>query len=562
MSKFKKTLSFIMAVALTVATFSLTGCGGHRGEGDVEVNTSQTQLYIGNYGGGFGTRWLDEYIKLFEEKYKDVEYEPGSGKKGVQVIPVTDQDTYSGKQIKNTMKNSTINVYFSEIVDYYDLVSEGLLYDISDVADSVCEGETRKISDKLTEEQKLHLTRAKKDANGNYDGKYYALPSYQAFRGITYDVDLFDQKKLYFSDEGMIECSLSSTNRSAGPDGVKGTYDDGLPATYNQFFELCDYIKDDLSYIPICWTGAYKESYTEHLLDALYADAQGKDEYNIRYDLGTNGTKETDMITGFDGSGNPVIEKKAINVDPSSLEKENNYTEISKQKGLYYSLDFLAKLVNNGYADPTSYAGAYTQTLTHYKYLHSRFGTDKPIAMMLEGTWWEEEANDTFEGMENVGAGRYQRRLGFLPLPKAPGVEAGPQTLFNGNNSYVMVNGNCNENIARAAKDFIRFISSDEMLNLFTKYTGICKDYNYEVKPEILDNLSYYAKSVYEVRKNADIVYANDMSIDTYKWRKFNEIDVFDTNIDGVRYSFPVDAFKDYNVDAKDYFNGLYAKNR
>ena len=69
-----------------------------------------------------------------------------------------------------------------------------------------------------------------------------------------HDVDLFEEEGYYFDDFGdtiRLKDGKNATaakraefeaQKSKGPDNVKGTYDDGLPATYDQFIELCDII--------------------------------------------------------------------------------------------------------------------------------------------------------------------------------------------------------------------------------------------------------------------------------------------------------------------------------
>lgn len=100
------------------------------------------------------------------------------------------------------------------------------------------------------------------------DGKthYYAIPHYSAYTGIIYDIDLFDENLYYFAKtptgSALEELFVADNTvaRSAGPDGVEGTDDDGLPATYDEFFKLCEYIKQGAA-TPLVWTGANYKDY-------------------------------------------------------------------------------------------------------------------------------------------------------------------------------------------------------------------------------------------------------------------------------------------------------------
>ena len=73
-------------VMFLVFALSITMFGCHRENDTPKVNKDQTQLYVFNYDGGVGQEWLESAIEKFEEKYADYEFEPGTGKKGVQVL--------------------------------------------------------------------------------------------------------------------------------------------------------------------------------------------------------------------------------------------------------------------------------------------------------------------------------------------------------------------------------------------------------------------------------------------------------------------------------------------
>ena len=53
-------------------------------------------------------------------------------------------------------------------------------------------GEKRSIFDKFNDVQKKYLS---------VNDRIYAIPHYEGFNGITIDVDLFDDKKLFFFND-------------------------------------------------------------------------------------------------------------------------------------------------------------------------------------------------------------------------------------------------------------------------------------------------------------------------------------------------------------------------
>ena len=116
-----------------------------------------------------------------------------------------------------------------------EYIINGKFLDISSIVTSslsdVSGGkETGTIEGKLSESQQK--------AYKAYDGKYYCLPHYEAFSGLSIDVDLFTEYNLYLSNQAVGEsfdeygCIVDEfCMKSKGPDGVANTMDDGLPAT-------------------------------------------------------------------------------------------------------------------------------------------------------------------------------------------------------------------------------------------------------------------------------------------------------------------------------------------
>jgi len=533
-----------MTCVLACASSTLVGCQGAFRTSQMKIDENKTQLYVGNYDGGMGSRWLDEYKKGFEEMYKDESFE--SGKKGVEVIVLNDKVTYEAGNLRSTMDRSSVNVFFTERMDYYDFVDAGLLMDISDAVTTTIPGENKTIGDKLTDVQKGHY---------EVDGKYYGLPHYRSFRGIIYDRDLFNIKKLYIKKDGSVTGKEGDTDLSHGPDGEYGTYDDGFPATYDEFFSWCNNVKDIVT--PIVWNGANAQSYSGHLLEALFVDASGADGAYAYYNTPVEGV-ETKIVSGFDANGKPVVEAATISRD--------NYKLSEQVVGNYYSLEFWDRLVKGEYYYHLSYNGTFTHTEAQYDFLHSRFDAEgKPIALMVEGTWWEEEANDVFEDMANnfEGAARSERNFGFLPLPKPTADFFGPSTLYDGNSSIVVVNANCDAVKADLAKKFLQYVTMDESLQLFNTITNIGRDYQYVLTDAQQEQLSPFGRDVYDMTQSSTgIVYGYPLTKGDYLWKKTIELDRLKTTVNGQSQTAPVHAFRNEGITARNYFEGIIAKNK
>lgn len=233
MKKLKSAVALFLTLGLTLTSF--IGCHGKdSGDWDVIIDETQTQLYVSNLNFGIGYDWLNKVKRRFETVYAEESFE--TGKKGIQVIIDTENQVNGAWLI---IPNSSWDVYFNENLPFNDYVSQGQLLDISDVVKAPAYGETKTIERKLTDDQKASVTA--------YDGKYYVLPHYEAYRGLSYNVKVFEDNKLFFAenkDNGNGGFVVSAKDkRSLGPngktgviDGVDYSYDDGLPATVDEFF--------------------------------------------------------------------------------------------------------------------------------------------------------------------------------------------------------------------------------------------------------------------------------------------------------------------------------------
>ena len=201
MGRIKKLFACILAIMCCLPVFACNP--GQTGDDEEEIDINRTQLYVANFNGGFGKNWINALKASFEEKYKDVSFE--EGKTGVQIM-ISNSKT-NGQTWLTDMDSSQNEVFFTEWLYLGDHLSQNKLLDITDiVTESLNEstaimsitGKTENlgaenegsIADKLNDQQKSYYSR---------DGKYYALPHYQAYTGLMYDIDLFEENKLYFA---------------------------------------------------------------------------------------------------------------------------------------------------------------------------------------------------------------------------------------------------------------------------------------------------------------------------------------------------------------------------
>lgn len=508
---FKKALSimigFIVAVVCVCCGPSTVKPGG---ENEIRVDPTKTQLYVSNFNGAYGQEWLLAAAKRFEDKWKDESFE--TGKKGVQVVP--DNNKTTGSEIINRLASTSNDVFFTERVYYNDLVASGNALDITDiVTEKLTEyGETRSIFDKLTPQQQEYY---------NVGGRYYAVPHYQGFRGITYDVDMFTEEGFYFEANPDLDADANKINtyyengndgfvtsedavKSNGPDGKPNTYDDGLPATYDEFFMLCAKIAD-AGYTPCIYTGSNQVYFTE-FLSALAADYEGLDDMmlNFTYYGTAHHLVEVDENgkVKFGSDGEPIL-RADTEIKPS-----NGY-ELSAQAGKYYALKFAERLIRGGYLDSRSF-GTLSHTDTQKAYAYSRFNSSTDIAMLIESNYWENEASDmnVFSAMEKQWpgkAGRMDRKFAMMPFPKATEAQVGEDvTIIEYQDAAGFIRKNIPDYKKELALDFLQFVCTDESLVEFTKITGCTRAFKYDVPSEV--ELSNFSKSVLDMMERGSIV--------------------------------------------------------
>lgn len=536
----KKSIIALVLVMVTLMSL-LAGCG----TGNTKVDATKTHLAVLSYDGGIGSQWLKSAAKRFEEKYADVSFE--EGKMGV-VIDITN-DKLDGK---NGVTTTPYAVWFAESVNYNDLIATNQIVDITDIvtgslSDASNGAETGSIEDKMDSVFKESLTAI--------DGKYYCIPHYEIYTGLVYDIDLFDKYGYYFNAAGGF--TGVAEEKTVGPDGVKGTKDDGLPSSYEELYILMDQMVAD-GVIPFTWVGAY-DNYVNDLFAGLQVSYAGKDEFmlNVTFDSSATNTDAT-IIESFDG--NTPIEKKVTITD------ENGYL-MTLQAGKYYAFELLEKIMSSD-----SYHTKLDKSTSHLdaqeKYILSSLKAgEAPIAMMIEGSYWYNEATQALKRSENTYKEQAEnRRFGWMPLPVQ---YEGSVTEGNGKKNTVMENlcsfafinakYKDNEVILDLAKKFLQFCYTDESLVEFSVTTGLPKSMNYDIPEEklaLVDN--YFQRDVLETKLTSDVVYpysANPIFMNDQSQFLFNQGGPpWAATYDGGRATTSFLTALKTGVSAKDYF--------
>ena len=379
----KKILAKAMCLVLAMGSLSgLVACG----QNDDEAG-NRTQLVIGNVDLGLGDEWLKAVKKDFEDKFAN--YQGENGKVGVYVKIENKEEEYTTQQLVSNMPFNKVDLYMLAHADYMTLYSakhkgKSILEDISDVVKGMYYDEQGNMLPEGTqgassiESRMVDAYRTYYNLGTEMDSTYYGLPFYSTPVGITYDADLFNEESLYLRNGkiGANQADVDSGNCDAGADGVKGTYDDGLPATWNEFVYLMNAMKT-MGIAPFIWSDA--DGYQrEHVQRQIYANYEGYNDYML--------------LQTFNGTDSQFGE----------INEQNGYL-LAGQEGRLAVAKAAYDIIHNGYyaeeaAEPS------TNHINAQMYYVWSVEQSTRIAMIFEGSWWENEAREEFDSMAKIDA--------------------------------------------------------------------------------------------------------------------------------------------------------------
>lgn len=515
----KKKRCLALAVGgLLVATGALSGCnlGGNVVQ---SIDKNKTQIYVSVYNGGTGMVWFDRLAEAWNATNSEYEIISQPEKKEMPTIIA---------EVEMAQTATSPSIYFSVgSTELKVLVEKKELEDLSDLLSVKPDGENG-----MTIREKLNTTDDYLDLWGNVasnstSGGLYMLPWNEAITGFVYDHDMFldpdnnadtddmwlikakntpevkaaltAQGIVYKEDNGVLKfvSSESETNYKvddvildAGRDGKYGTYDDGQPKNESEWQDMIDKIllSGTRTFI---WTKKFQSSYLSFLENTFLAQSAGIQAVIDFYDRDSGGV-EYEM---YDGT------KSAFTI-------EDGYKSYG-MKGIADAVNFAQEyLKNENEIHPAATQDSYDHGDIQGLYLMGYRGvnTNPPAAMLVEGSWWENEARVSFatNAEKNPERGYGKRDYRYMLTPMLDGSKGangdGTGTAMGTTEISSFFVPKCKDEKKLAAiKDFIAFTLKDENLRAYTRLTGVVRPYVYNLTGEDRAEMTPFARNNWDV---------------------------------------------------------------
>ena len=534
-------LRFIPLCSLMVfASVSLNSCNNN------DEDPNKFYVKVGAKDGAMGIKWLPEIKEAFEEKYKDYTDPAYPNKKGVVVKGIA-SNSFGGSTLLKT-KNLNCDCYFTEDVRYLEFIANDLLLDITDVItepnkfDSIDEttGKNKTILSKMHSGMPEFLNIGTKE-----NPKYYALPYVDSFQGFIFDYELFDREGYFLKSDGKTFGAKSTDDDLfIGRDGIKGTYDDGLPASYTQFDNLCSYIESNgiQAKKAVGYPNQNARSYCDWALRNVWTTYDGYDNCVLNFNLDGTLSKE-------------YIHNGTADINITSSNGYEMFKTEGKYQAMHFGRDFLRSHVN------TNLCGNQECEVKLIETIHNTQPPENRVAMIIDGAWFEIECKEWID-IDDPEKGKLGRNFAFMPIPVEDSVyekekasnTPRKQALYCGNQMFVIPSKSTK--YPELTKDFLRFTHTDWALSNYSKNISMARSFKYELTDEDKEKSSFYTKYLIKYCNASDIIYPYSQS------QGFSDnAEIFNAGIfpfktsDSQQFMFDYFIATDPNRTAEEHFN-------
>ena len=466
MKKFKKLVTMALSAVMAATVLLTSGCGGTSGGGESKP-AGKKAINVSLYFGEFGSDWLKKIASDFNEITTSDYY-----------VNVTDHKNLSATVAVDIRTGTDQDVFIGHDANYQSLYDGEYLEDLTDLLSEKPDGGMT-VREMITDYDLWEKVAVK-------NGKTYAIPFDLSPMGLVFDYDRFKENGWLITDaDGSI---------SAGKDGIKGTYDDGQPTTWEEFDAMLAKISlktnDIFSYM-----GSTHPEYVNNIVYAYMAQYMGEDNYRKFIEHDTNG-EEVKLDDGTMASFGIDDGYKAVTMD-----------------GVKKSFGFLSDyLANSSYvAARTLTDGSFNVNNSHVAFL------EEESVFLVEGNWWENGSKSLIESRVKYGGkpfGEADYRYMMIPAIEGQSSAADQSYVFSQTGGSIVVPKNKDAEKVKAIKEFLVYMLKNENLTRSTLETGLLWNYKYTISDEDKAKMTKFGKNVYEMFNDDEHVTVHSFYLD------------------------------------------------
>ncbi len=508
MKKISKIAAVVMAGALSASGLAVfAGCA--------DPYANMTQISIHYFNGGLGKDWIEESISEFEKMFVNTSFEEGKTGVKIKLTPnksfselATSMQTGADKAdiLYPTDHNFTIALLNSDVVydtteialeKVYDENGEVRLNAAGDGFETIEGGQS--MYDRMTPYARETYDLSDTEWNTADSGPSFTLLPYDdMLAGIIIDYDFYEELYNKYHTANLIG---EMTGYKYEGDAV------AMPGTWDEFFDFMYLIRDRESQSDGGGTTGFVYSvnyYTIAIENAIIADTDGTDE-GVTDPAQYSGIRMYDTFTGTYDFGGNIGEK--------TITKDNAYL-LTQTDGYKQTVEVAARLFATNSKGANCYDPSVTNQNLSFSRAQSFFVTNKTdparprILAIMEGDWFENEARADFNSMGAVNEedAYGKRKFRLMPIPHATAEEVEAEKTykvggFSGSSPIVLNAKTLTGNPAKekVAKLWLQFTHTDSQMNVFTKWSGSVRPYNYTVSEETKGAMTPFAQSILEL---------------------------------------------------------------
>lgn len=538
-----KKRNFLGIGLLSLSLAALSGCG-----------SSSDAFYVAYFDGGYGSVWLETFVKEYLAEQKGVTADQIVSGKDYRLVADADITYTAGNYVKS--KRDCPDLLITNKLEA-KLVSDGYIAGLSSLYDeeiTKMDGSKVKIKDYVDSScsEKYHY---EKSLGRSESKDYWALPWTSMPCSVAYNETLL--QKITHSDLNGTVSGLA--------DGAKWTLPpETLADVFTYFKDIDDYNKTASTQVDkFGWAGKDGTQWFEFMTMTWFAELHG-----------TSSAKLNTAKYGSEGTFD----------DFWKLEAKESTANIYKSSGIQEALNAIKSLVTE---DDGSASGKYINSplnadAMNIKELQTRFADGK-IALCLTGDWFEHEYSSSIKESGQVIKTMFVPSLTDAVTRKADNKTAKLTYVNTENVMFVPANAPHKEK----AFGLLKYMTEEKQCIRFTQETGGIRPFNYDARNfETAINPSFkysdWQKSVFDIYYNADdrvskfpralvakgenlspvyiyegeaiqtLTYGVDYAKVIDKLRKYSGADImvngFDNNVENASYSCAKKAFKEYET--------------